>query len=120
MARQTTKRTVSKARQLRREMSLPEVLLWRELKGTAGGMKFRKQHPVGPFVVEFYCATVKLAIEVDGIAHEMDDRPERDAMRDAFARDQGIETIRVPASQVLATPVDAAEAIGALCLERLA
>jgi very-short-patch-repair endonuclease len=110
----------AKARRLRREMSLPERLLWRELKGKAGGVKFRKQHPVGPFVLDFYCAAAKLGIEIDGIAHDMGDRSEGDSERDEFVRSQGIEVVRYPATEVLASAVDVAEAIIALCAERMA
>jgi very-short-patch-repair endonuclease len=63
------------ARRLRRTMSLPEVLLWTQLRGKPLGIKFRKQHPVGDYVVDFYCAEKQLAVEIDGIAHDMGDRP---------------------------------------------
>ena len=110
----------AKARRLRREMSLPERLLWRELRGKAGGVKFRKQHPIGPFVLDFYCAAAKLGIEIDGIARDMGDRPERDLARDEFIRAQGIEVTRYPATEVLASPVGVAEATVAMCRERIA
>ena len=100
-------------------MSLPERLLWRELKGRAGGLKFRKQHPVGPYVIDFYCASAKLGVEIDGIAHDMGDRPKRDQVRDAFIREQGIEVVRYVATDVLRSPVDVAEAIVVLCCERI-
>jgi very-short-patch-repair endonuclease len=82
-------------------MSLPEVLLWRELKTRPRGLKFRKQHPFGRFVADFYCDAAKLAIEVDGIAHDMGDQPEFDAQRDAWFETQGIRTLRIPARDVL-------------------
>ena len=112
--------TVARARQLRREMSLPEVLLWQQLRRKSTGLKFRKQHRVPPYFVDFYCAAAKLAIEVDGTAHDMGDRPERDIERDAFLRSKGIETLRILASEVLADPVDIAEGIAALCHEKIA
>ena len=74
---------LKRARKLRREMSLPEVLLWRLLRGKPMGVKFRKQHPVGEFSLDFYCAEKRLGIEIDGIAHDMGDNPERDIVRDA-------------------------------------
>ena len=106
------------ARRLRRTLSLPEGLLWRELRRKPQGVKFRRQHPLGPYVLDFYCAAAKLAVEVDGIAHDMGDRPERDEARDAFARSQGIEVTRIPASDVLTSPADVAESIVALCRAR--
>ncbi|MXP41774.1 DUF559 domain-containing protein [Altererythrobacter soli] len=92
----------------------------RELRRNSGGIKLRKQHPVGPYVVDFYCAEAKLAIEIDGIVHDMGERPELDARRDAFLRTQGIEVVRIPASEVLKSVKDTAEAIAACCRERCA
>jgi very-short-patch-repair endonuclease len=108
------------ARQLRRKLSLPEALLWRELRRKAGGFKFRKQHPCGRYVIDFYCAEAKLGIEVDGIGHDMGDPPERDEARDAFLAGQGIDVLRVPASELLKSVQDAAEAIVGACRERRA
>jgi very-short-patch-repair endonuclease len=82
-------------------MSLPEVLLWIQLKQHPGGLKFRKLHPFGHFVADFYCDAAKLVIEVDGISHEMGDQPQFDEKRDAYFLAQGIATLRIPAVQVL-------------------
>ena len=106
------------ARRQRTNMSLPERLLWRELRDKPDGVKFRKQHPLGTFALDFYCPAAKLAIEVDGIAHDIGDRPQRDEMRDAFVRGQGIEVVRIPATDVLASPSTVAESILALCKAR--
>jgi len=118
MARQTTRRIVAIARKLRREMTLPEVLLWRELRQS--DLKFRKQHPVGRYVLDFYCAAAKLGIEVDGIAHDMGDHPETDVARDASLRERGLEIVRIRAADVLKSVADVAAAIEALCRERSA
>ncbi|MDZ4308027.1 endonuclease domain-containing protein, partial [Allopontixanthobacter sp.] len=61
--------TVKRARKLRSEMSLPEVLLWREMRKRPTGLKFRRQHPAGIYILDFFCAKAKLAIEIDGFAH---------------------------------------------------
>lgn len=106
------------ARKLRAEMTLPEVLLWRELRRHAAGLRFRRQHPVGPYVIDFYCAKAKLGIEVDGIAHDMGDRPARDERRTAFIAAQGIELLRLPASEILASVTDSAVAIASACHAR--
>ncbi len=113
-------RTVRRAKQLRRELSLPEAMLWRELRGSPDGIRFRKQHPAGPYILDFFCARANLAIEVDGIAHDMGDRPERDARRDAWLREHQIDTVRIPAQDVLADATEIAEAIIAMTKERLA
>ena len=83
-------------------MSLPEVLLWRELRGgRLEGLRFRRQHPFGRYVLDFYCEPVRLAVEVDGAMHYVEDRPERDAVRDAFLAQAHIRTLRIPARTVL-------------------
>ena len=93
--------TLKRARKQRREMSLPEVLLWIQLKQRPSGFKFRKLHPCGEFVADFYCDSAKLVIEVDGISHDMGDQPEFDAARDAWFLSQGIVTLRIQAVHIL-------------------
>ena len=105
------------ARRLRRELSLPERLLWVRLKGSEA--HFRKQHPIGPYVLDFYCPRVKLAIEVDGFAHDTGDRPGRDEARTAWLAAEGIEMLRIPASEVLADPNGVADALLRLCTSPL-
>ena len=93
--------TLERARRLRREMSLPEVLLWKGLKRRPGSMKFRKQHPIGRFVADFYCDAANLVVEVDGIGHDMSDQPIFDIERDSWLRGQGMTVLRIPAREVL-------------------
>jgi very-short-patch-repair endonuclease len=54
---------------------------------------FRRQHPIGPYVLDFYCATARLAIEIDGASHEFGDRPERDERRHVWLKQHGIAEI---------------------------
>ena len=82
-------------------MSLPEVLLWRELRKKPDGIQYRRQHPAGPYVLDFFCATANLAIEVDGEAHSLGDRPTIDKSRDGWLASQGIRVMRIPAYEVL-------------------
>ncbi len=92
----------ARARSFRRALSLPEVLLWRELRrDNLEGLRFRRQHPVGRYVLDFYCDRVRLCVEVDGAMHYVGDRPERDAARDVWLASAGIRTLRLPASLVL-------------------
>ncbi|NNC73690.1 MAG: endonuclease domain-containing protein [Sphingomonadaceae bacterium] len=94
-------KTVKKARKLRRKMSLPEALLWRELRKRPGELKFRRQHPAGNYILDFYCGEAKLAIEIDGESHNRGDQPDRDAKRDGWLANQDIRVLRFPASDVL-------------------
>ncbi|MDT8758625.1 endonuclease domain-containing protein [Sphingomonas psychrotolerans] len=89
------------ARRLRKEMTPPEVALWLALRANSAGLRFRKQHPAGDYVLDFYCAPAMLAIEVDGEAHARGDRPVRDATRDAWLASQGVRVLRYAASDVL-------------------
>ena len=94
-------KTIRRARRLRREMTLPEILLWQQLQLRPGGFRFRKQHPAGPYIMDFYCAEARLCIEVDGAFHGIGDRSERDAKRDVLLTHHGVETLRIAASDVL-------------------
>ena len=105
---------VKRARKLRKEMSLPEVLLWRELKGKPLGVRFRRQFPVRGFIADFACLEVRLLIEIDGIAHDMGDRLERDDQRDILLKADGWRIILIAAKRVLAEPLQTAEAIVSL------
>ena len=116
MPRPHLPRNVPAARQHRRALSLPEVLLWDRLRRSPGGVKFRRQHPVGAYVLDFYCAKTKLGIEIDGIAHDMGDRPVRDVQRDAWLAEQGIMVVRIPADEVLKSPDDVADMLVRRCL----
>lgn len=92
---------VLRARALRRNMTLPEGLLWQALRQRPGGFKFRNQHPIGQFIVDFYCAAARLVIEVDGMAHNMGDHPERDSRRDQWLESQDLRVIRFAAADVM-------------------
>jgi very-short-patch-repair endonuclease len=94
-------RTIRMARKLRKNMSLPEVLLWVQLQQHPGGYLFRKQHPIGPYVLDFCCVRAQLAIEVDGESHNRGDRPARNEVRDAWVLEQEFDTIRFSAKEVL-------------------
>ena len=93
--------TVKVARKLRKEMSLPEVLLWQQLRQRPGGFKFRKQCPQEDYSLDFACLEARLCIEVDGEAHDRGDRPARDEKRDKRLLALGFETMRIPAREVL-------------------
>ena len=92
---------VKRARKLRSEMSLPETLLWRELRKRPESLKFRRQHPAGSYVIDFFCAAARLAVEVDGFAHDSIRAAKSDAARSLYLRSQHIATLRVPAKVVL-------------------
>jgi very-short-patch-repair endonuclease len=92
---------VRRARELRKEMSLPEVLLWVQLQRHPGGHKFRKQVPQHPYTLDFACLNARLCIEVDGEAHNRGDQPKRDEIRDRVMAERGFRMLRLPAYEVL-------------------
>ena len=110
---------VKRARKLRSAMTLPEGLLWRELRKRPAGLKFRRQHPAGIYVLDFYCAAARLAIEVDGRAHDNAPAVERDARRSEYLRSQKVATVRVPANTVLNDIEAAVARIVEICSQRI-
>ena len=89
------------ARHLRKTMSLPEVLLWNAVRGAKIGVKVRRQHPIGPYIADFYCSVARLVIEIDGEAHNRANQPARDEMRDRFMVENGYHIMRFAAADVL-------------------
>jgi very-short-patch-repair endonuclease len=81
-------------------MTPPECRLWSVLKSRPEGFKFRRQHPLGPYVLDFFCHETALAIEVDGLAHDLGSNPERDIRRDAWVAEQGVRTLRFRATDM--------------------
>ena len=91
------------ARAMRRAPTPAEKALWRILRDRSLGVKFRRQHPLGRFIVDFCCPSHRLVVELDGKAHE--DQAERDAERSEFLRCGGYEVIRFGNAEVLGHPV---------------
>jgi very-short-patch-repair endonuclease len=99
---ETPRVTRDRARRLRRELTLPEVALWAALRGKRlRGLRFRRQHPIGPYILDFYCDELRLAVEVDGQIHDQPDALRHDARRDEWLAAKGIRVHRVGARDVL-------------------
>jgi very-short-patch-repair endonuclease len=96
-------------------MTLPEGMLWRVLRRRPDGLKFRRQHPIGRCIVDFYCPATRLVIEVDGESHSMGDRPERDFRRDEWLRAQGLHVLRFGAADVINDLHSVVRAIALAC-----
>ena len=106
---------ITHARRLRRTLSVPEVMLWVRLRQRPRGFKFRRQHPAGRYILDFYCHEAQLVIEVDGMAHDLGDRPQRDAARDDWLKKQNIRVLRIATSDVSRDPDAAVETIILMC-----
>ena len=82
-------------RGLRNGATSAEAELWKYLKKSQlRGRKFRRQHSIGPYIVDFYCPSEKLAIELDGEVHTAPNRQDYDAMREGYLHKQGIRVVR--------------------------
>ncbi len=82
-------------RNLRRSQTNEEKELWRALRGRRfAGFKFRRQHPIGNYVLDFYCADARLGIELDGFQHGLEAGILSDEKREKNLKEQDIETIR--------------------------
>jgi very-short-patch-repair endonuclease len=93
--------TLRTAGMLRKNMTLPEVLLWKKLKDNKiCSTKFRRQHPINIFIVDFYCHEYKLVIEIDGEEHNNTDTREYDLGRTAELEKLGIKVIRFTNDQI--------------------
>lgn len=113
-------RTHARAKALRGGLSLPEKLIWvRVRRREPGRPAFRRQHPVHPYVLDFYCASARLCVEIDGQGHGFGDRPQRDGRRDAFLRREGIEVVRISAAAVLRDPEHVTAWMLAMAAERI-
>ena len=98
------------AREMRSQMTDAEALLWRLLRNRRiAGAKFRRQHPVGRYILDYYCVEKKLAIELDGRQHS--DAADYDQRRDNWLDTQGIRVLRFWNNQMLAETVAVMEAI---------
>jgi len=111
---------IGAARHLRRTLSPPEARLWSRLRERmAGKPVVRRQHPVGPYVLDFYCPKARLAIELDGISHDMGNRPQRDALRDAWLKSHGISVVRIPIGELPRDVDETADVIVWMAIEML-
>src|SRR5580698_1168026 len=87
--------STSNARRLRRAQTPEEKLLWRSLRaGRFAGFKFRRQHPAGHYVLDFYCPNARLAVELDGFGHGHPVQRDHDLKRDQWLDQEGIEVLR--------------------------
>ena len=87
-----------RAKTLRRAMTQPERMLWALLRRNQLGLHFRRQHPIGPFVLDFYCAAAKLCVEIDGPSHA--ERKEYDQRRTDWLAGEGVRVLRFSTEEV--------------------
>ena len=107
MEKRKTKQIFNKAkyhqhrRELRHNLTEPEKRLWQILRNKQMGVKFRRQHGIGDYIVDFYCPELKLVIEVDGDSHFSEEALNYDKARDDFMLSLGIMTVRLKNDDVM-------------------
>jgi very-short-patch-repair endonuclease/DNA modification methylase len=92
---------VQRSRQLRREATPAERGLWSALRGEQLGVKFRRQHPIGPYIADFYSREAHLVVEADGDSHFTAEGAAHDQQRDAYLRDFGLDILRFTNNEIL-------------------
>lgn len=89
------------ASRLREQMTEPEKKFWEYLKAKPLGFKWRRQHPIGAYILDFYCHKLKMSIEVDGGYHLADEQRKKDEERTHYLNDLGIKEYRFNNKRVL-------------------
>ncbi|MCX6753067.1 MAG: endonuclease domain-containing protein [Candidatus Nomurabacteria bacterium] len=89
---------MTKARYLRKEETKAEKILWEEIRNNKLGIKFRRQHPIDRFIIDFYVPKIKLAIELDGEIHK--ENKEYDKMRTEYLNSKNIKVLRFWNSEI--------------------
>ncbi|MEJ0074381.1 MAG: endonuclease domain-containing protein [Alphaproteobacteria bacterium] len=84
----------ARARQLRLDSTNVEMRLWQKLRSRQLGVDFRRQHPAGPFILDFYCPALRLTIELDGGQHNDAEQSKRDRQREHWLIERGVTILR--------------------------
>jgi cyclase len=89
------------AKALRKNMTDAEQILWGYLKAKPNGFKFRRQHPLGIYIADFYCHKLKLVIELDGSVHDNEEVKKNDVLRQKLIEEDGLNVIRFTNKEVM-------------------
>ena len=91
----TKRETIIRSKELRKNLTPEEAVLWTQLKSQKlSNSKWRKQHPIGPYILDFYCPKAKLCVELDGNSHYTYQGAKEDAVRTNFLNSKGIKVVR--------------------------
>jgi very-short-patch-repair endonuclease len=107
------------ARHMRREPTPAEEAMWRMLRnGQLAGFKFRRQHPIGLYIADFYAPSAALVLELDGNSHTTDEGIKHDRIRHTYLESLGLVVVRFWNFEVKESPDAVSECIAALCQQR--
>jgi very-short-patch-repair endonuclease len=108
-------KTQQRARDLRKRMTSAELILWSRIRPRAWPLyRFRRQHPIGPYIADFACPLSRVVVEVDGGTHSTDLERAYDRRRDAYMRARGWQVIRVSNEDVYKHLTETLDLIGRL------
>ena len=100
------------ARELRRNMTYAERRMWWMLRQKQlGGLRFRRQAPLGPYYADFFCPKARLVVELDGAGHTSDSQIAHDETRDRWFQSQGFRVLRISNREFFERPDEIADAI---------
>ena len=99
LGQRVTKEKLERARELRREMTPAEKLLWQQVRAKKLGVRFRRQQIIAGFIVDFYCHRAALVVEVDGDIHDL--QQEEDARREKVLIEMGLRILRFRNDEVV-------------------
>ncbi len=116
---ETPKRLINLARAFRRRRTSAEGVLWGLVRSRRMGVKFRRQHPIEPFVLDFYCHELRLAVELDGSQHTAPAQRIGDDRRTAALAARGIQVLRFSNLEILQETQAVAETLWQACQQRL-
>jgi very-short-patch-repair endonuclease len=91
---------LQRSRDFRHPLTPAEAKVWQAVRNRQIGFKFRRQHPIGRFIADFYCAEAQLVIEIDGDVHAQPDQSAYDEARTASLNERGYSVLRIKAREV--------------------
>ncbi len=110
--RDPERKSIPRAKTLRRALTRAETILWSRLRPRIfPALRFRRQHPIGPYIADFACPAAKLVVEVDGETHSTQEEQQHDARRTAYMQARGWRVLRVTNENVTKHIDDLLEAI---------
>lgn len=107
------------AKLLRKNMTAAENILWMYLKAGINDYKFRRQHPIGIYIADFYCHKAKLVIEVDGSIHDLDEIKQNDKEKETYLIDNGYSVVRFTNKELMTQAEKVLEKIKSIISKRL-
>lgn len=111
-----TRYALRRAKLLRKDQTLAETILWGKLRNRGLlDLKFRRQHPIGRYIVDFFCSSKNMIVEVDGGVHV--ERKVHDRLRTEWLQEQGYRVVRFANREVYQRLLEVLEAIVAACTE---